>query len=69
MDSAVRTCVSAGVPLVAALTAASTTPAKVIGANDRGALAVGKRADLVVLDTSLNVLETWSAGQLISRRG
>jgi N-acetylglucosamine-6-phosphate deacetylase len=69
MDAAVRTCVSAGVPLPAALTAASTTPATIIGANDRGILAVGKRADLVVLDTSLNVLETWSAGRLISRRG
>jgi N-acetylglucosamine-6-phosphate deacetylase len=63
MDAAVRTCVDAGVPVAHALTAASTTPATVLGLHDRGALAVGARADLVALDPELQVEGVWVAGQ------
>jgi N-acetylglucosamine-6-phosphate deacetylase len=69
MDRAVRTCVEAGVPLEDALVAASRTPARSIGADDRGLLAQGSRADLVVLDDSLEVVETWVAGELAARNG
>jgi N-acetylglucosamine-6-phosphate deacetylase len=69
MDRAVRTCVEAGVPLEDALVAASRTPARTIGADDRGLLAQGSRADLVVLDDSLEVVETWVAGELATRNG
>ena len=62
MDRAVRTCVEAGVALEDALVAASRTPARTLGALDRGAIAAGLRADLVVLDTSLHVEETWVGG-------
>ena len=59
MDLAVRNVVEhAGVPLEDALVAASTTPASVIGLGDRGVIAPGRRADLVVLDDGLRVLDT-----------
>lgn len=50
MDDAVRNVVEvAGVPVADALTAASTTPAAVLGDASRGRIAAGARADLVVL--------------------
>lgn len=42
--------VAAGLRPAEALTAATTTPAKVFGLDDRGRLAVGRRADLVLVD-------------------
>ena len=63
MDAAVRNVVDAGVPLAEALTAASTTPATLLGDRDRGRLRVGARADLVVLDADdLSVVRTVVAG-------
>jgi len=55
MDAAVRGAVAAGVPLEAALFAASTAPARYLGLDDRGVLATGARADLVVLTPELSV--------------
>lgn len=49
MDGAIRNVVDAGVDLADAVRAASTTPASLIGEPDRGCIAVGCRADLVVL--------------------
>jgi len=34
----------------------------VLGIDDRGIIAVGARADLVVLDDDLNVIEVWQGG-------
>ena len=62
MDAAVRTAVNAGVPLDWALTAASTNPARIVGAADRGVIEPGRRADLVVLTTDLTVEQVWVAG-------
>lgn len=50
MDRAVRNAVEHGVPVGDALRAASTTPARLLGETHRGRIAVGCRADLVVLD-------------------
>src|SRR5581483_2043611 len=47
-----------------AVRAASTTPARLLGLRDRGALAPGLRADLVVLSPELAVTSTWVAGEL-----
>jgi N-acetylglucosamine-6-phosphate deacetylase len=63
MDQAIRTCVEAGVPLADALTAASTTPARLLGLDDRGAIEVGRRADLVALDGALAITGVWVAGE------
>lgn len=65
MDGALRNVVDrAGVALVDAVHAASTTPARLLGLHDRGAIAPGCRADLVALDSDLRVVSCWVGGQL-----
>ncbi|WP_421732787.1 N-acetylglucosamine-6-phosphate deacetylase [Cellulomonas sp.] len=49
----VRRVVAAGIPLEDAVLAAATVPADVLGRRDLGALAAGRRADLVVTDDDL----------------
>ena len=44
-----------GRDMVALSKMASLTPARIMGLSDRGELAVGKRADMVLLDSELNV--------------
>jgi N-acetylglucosamine-6-phosphate deacetylase len=62
MDAAVRGAVRAGLPLEAALAAASTAPARALGLVDRGVLAPGARADVVVLTPGLEVAEVYLGG-------
>jgi N-acetylglucosamine-6-phosphate deacetylase len=50
LDQAVRNVVSIGVGLERAVEMASTIPAELLGLDDRGAIAPGKRADLVTID-------------------
>lgn len=54
-----------GVDLVDAAWAASTTPAALLGLDDRGALAAGRRADVVALDPAFSVRETWIGGEQV----
>jgi len=50
MDRAVSNVVThAGIGIELAVEAASTTPARLLGLNDRGAISAGRRADLVAL--------------------
>lgn len=63
MDAAIRGAVSAGADLPVAVTAATATPARVLGLADRGDLAVGQRADLVHLSADLHARHTWVAGE------
>jgi N-acetylglucosamine-6-phosphate deacetylase len=60
MDEAVRNVVrEAAVPLPAAVRAAATTPADLLGLGDRGRLEPGARADVVALDEDLRVAAVW----------
>jgi N-acetylglucosamine-6-phosphate deacetylase len=65
LDTAVRNLVGSGVPLLAAVAAASLNPAAMLGVTDRGRIAVGQRADLVELDDDLRVRRVMRAGQWI----
>lgn len=66
MDRAIRNLAGCGATdLASALFAASTTPARLLGLDDRGVLAVGARADLVALDRELRVSAVWIGGQLV----
>jgi N-acetylglucosamine-6-phosphate deacetylase len=61
----VRTTVAGGVPLVDAVRAASTTPAGVLGERRVGALKVGRRADVVITDSDLRVVQVLRAGKVV----
>ena len=66
MDSALRRAVRiAGVPLADASYAASAVPARALGLADRGSIAVGQRADLVVLDDEWAVDRVMRAGTFL----
>ncbi|MEU8017425.1 N-acetylglucosamine-6-phosphate deacetylase [Micromonospora parva] len=66
MDGALRHAVNAGIPIADAARMVATTPARAIGLGDRvGALQVGLRADLVVLDDDLNVVRVLRGGSWV----
>lgn len=65
LDDAVRNLVAAGVPLPAAVAAASRNPLSLLGIADRGRIAVGQRADLVELDAELHVARVMREGAWI----
>jgi N-acetylglucosamine-6-phosphate deacetylase len=68
MDRAVEFAVrQVGLPLVDALAAATSTPARMIGLTDRGRLEVGARADLCHLDPGLDLTAVWSGGTPVPR--
>ena len=63
VDTAVRNLVAAGIPLPAAVAAASRNPLALLGIADRGRIAVGQRADLVELDVELGVRRVMRRGR------
>ncbi len=65
MDRAVRNVVSLGVPLRAAVLMASAVPARLLGRDDLGQIAIGAAADFVVLNPKLDVTATYVAGKRI----
>ncbi len=67
LDDAVRNVVRAGVGLTDAAAAASTNPARLLGAVDRGRIGPGMRADIVELDDELRVVGVMRAGRRVAR--
>ncbi len=63
LDRALRNALNLGVSLAQASRSLSATPAAYMGLTDRGTLDVGKRADLVVLDSDFNVIDVFVAGR------
>lgn len=56
----------ADVPLQEAVRMASTTPATIIGVNDRkGSLIAGKDADIVIFDSNINIEKTIIKGKVV----
>lgn len=67
LDETLRILVSGcGQDLVAASQMLSATPARAMGFTDRGRIAVGQRADLVVLDDALAVVRVMRAGHWVA---
>ncbi len=58
--------VEIGLPLTDAVRMATDTPARAMGWKDKGELAEGKDADLVVLSPELNVLRVFCRGAALS---
>jgi len=66
MDVAVRNVVeTCGTPLADAVRAASTTPAGLLGLEDRGHIRPGGLADLVALGPDLSVEAVWVGGEQV----
>jgi N-acetylglucosamine-6-phosphate deacetylase len=65
MDQAVAHAVSCGLPLPAAVAAASRIPADLIGRADLGRIAPGAAADMVWLSPDLTTWATWIGGRLV----
>ena len=63
MVDAPRNVVKFGLPLEAAVYAASTAPAEAAGLSDIGAIEPGRAADLLVLDQELNLKAVFVDGQ------
>jgi N-acetylglucosamine-6-phosphate deacetylase len=57
---------SVGLGVVDAVTICSTTPARALGLQDQGIVAVGALADLVVLDRQLKVVHTFINGARVA---
>ena len=54
-----------GASLVDVFNFASYNPAKCYGMTDRGEIAVGKRADLIVVDHKMNIQKVFLKGELV----
>lgn len=65
MRAAFANSVSITGSVVAAARMCATTPAHLLQIRDRGALVRNRRADMVVLNESFDVLEVWQAGERV----
>ena len=65
MIEAVRNLHALGVPLADAVEAATSVPARVLGARELGRLDVGLPADVVVLDDNLEIARVLVAGNVL----
>jgi N-acetylglucosamine-6-phosphate deacetylase len=70
LDRMIKNCVQdSGIPLPDAVRMASLTPASVIGIHkETGSIAIGKRADICIMDNDFNVTETILEGRTIYQR-
>ncbi len=71
IDAMLRTVLDAGVEPVRAVRLATLNPAEFFGLRDRGAVAPGRRADLLVVDelATLSIREVWAGGRRVARDG
>jgi N-acetylglucosamine-6-phosphate deacetylase len=66
MDMACRNYMKhTGASLVEAFRAGSYNPARAVGLLDRGEIAVGKRADLIIVDHKMNVSAVLLCGEQV----
>jgi N-acetylglucosamine-6-phosphate deacetylase len=66
MDQALRNLVNIGLPLSEASRRTAAVAAEHLGLRDRGRLAVGHWADMVVLDAQLQLQQVWVEGRAVS---
>lgn len=69
LDAAVAAAVRVGIAPARAIEAATRIPAELVGADDRGRLDPGARADVIALDPgSLGIRAVWAAGRPVHRQ-
>ena len=62
-DRLVRTCHAAGIPLADCIKMITQTPAKIMGLHNKGCIAVGFDADIVVFDENIRVKQVFLQGE------
>lgn len=69
LDNSIRICIDEGLNPITAIQMATLNPAEYCGLNDRGAIAPGRRADMVVFESLENfaVEETYILGEKLSQ--
>src|SRR5699024_7153457 len=71
LDNAIRICVEEGIPAIQAIQMATLNAAECCRLTDRGAVAPGLRADLLIVSDldDFQVAQTYIAGQLVAENG
>ncbi|MDO5005350.1 MAG: adenine deaminase [Ligilactobacillus salivarius] len=69
LDNSIRICIDGGLNPITAIQMATLNPAEYCGLNDRGAIAPGRRADMVVFESleDFAVEETYILGEKLSQ--
>ena len=69
LDNSIRICIDEGLNPITAIQMATLNPAEYCGLNDRGAIAPGRRADMVVFESleDFAVKETYILGEKLSQ--
>ena len=69
LDNSIRICIDEGLNPITAIQMATLNPAEYCGLNDRGAIAPGRRADMVVFESleDFTVEETYILGEKLSQ--
>lgn len=69
LDNSIRICIDEGLNPITAIQMATLNPAEYCGLNDRGAIAPGRRADMVVFENleDFTVEETYILGEKLSQ--
>ena len=69
LDNSIRICIDEGLNPITAIQMATLNPAEYCGLNDRGAIAPGRRADMVVFESleDFAVEETYTLGEKLSQ--
>ncbi|WP_307786941.1 N-acetylglucosamine-6-phosphate deacetylase [Pseudogracilibacillus auburnensis] len=68
MNEALRKTVENGIPLFDAVKMATSTPANILGLENKGRISPEKDADLVLLDDNFNVIWTMVSGELYKNK-
>lgn len=71
MDEKIRAAIGHGISPIAALRMATLSPAEYFGKKDRGAIAPGRLADIVAVDSLelCSVIKVWKEGRLTAENG
>lgn len=64
----VRNLIEAGIPISDAVQMGTLTPAKILGEGDLGEIALGRRADLCLLDKEFNTVMVLKEGEIVWKR-
>jgi N-acetylglucosamine-6-phosphate deacetylase len=67
LENVIR-CIEWGIPLADAVGAASSTPARLMGLDRVGAIAEGRRADLLITTNELELIQVYRAGRPLTQQ-